>query len=487
MTARPLRPHQVRALDKLREALLSGARAVMFEAPTGFGKTRVMAEIVLRARARGKRLLLIVPALSLIDQTITALEGEGVTHIGVIQADHPRTDPSAPVQVASAATLRRRGVPEVDLVMIDEAHEHFEFFGPMIADAKAAKRIVIGLSATPWSKGLGKHYDALVNVTSTAELIRDSFLSPFRVFAPSHPDLKSVGTVAGDFNEGQLANAMNKPELVADIVAEWLKRGERRPTFAFAVDRAHAREIQAQFHAASVRAEYIDGDTPRDRREEVRRRFHDGRAEVVVSVGTMTKGVDWDVRCIILARPTKSEILFVQIVGRGLRTAPGKTDCIILDHSSTHQRLGMVTGIRHDKLDDGEPRPAKRTAPRLLPRECPECQAVFPTSLATCPSCGCEAGSAVETDAAGELVQFNENAALAALMRRRRRAAVYGGLKALAAEKGYAAGWAYHKFVERMGDKPDDVRDAEPVPPAIELRRWAKSRAIAYAKARKSA
>src|SRR5258708_9633418 len=110
--------------------------------------------------------------------------------------------------------------------------------------------------------------------------------------------------------------------------------------------------------------------------------FHAGEVDVVCNVGCLTTGIDWDVRCIILARPTKSEMLFVQMIGRGLRTADGKVDCLVLDHSDTHTRLGFVTDIHHDDLDDGKPRPkAESKAIAKLPKPRPKCTFLMPPQM----------------------------------------------------------------------------------------------------------
>ena len=325
----------------------------MVQAPTGAGKTVIAAAIVNGALDKGKRVLFVVPFLSLVDQTVTAFVRQGLTDIGVIQGYHPMTDAQQPIQVASIQTLQRRALPPADIVIVDEAHRWFGFFGEWMQRPEWAKVPFVGLSATPWTKGLGKHYDDLIVATTTSELIDKGFLSPFRVFAPAHPDLSGVKVVAGDYHEGQLSEAMSKPVLVADTVATWLRLGEDRPTLCFAVDRAHARRIADEFEAAGVPTGYVDANTPADERERIGKRLREGQIKVVCNVFCLTTGVDWDVRCIILARPTKSEILYTQIIGRGLRTAEGKADCLILDHSDTTLRLGFVTDIHHEHLDDG--------------------------------------------------------------------------------------------------------------------------------------
>jgi DNA repair protein RadD len=222
---RPLRPHQQRALDDLRLSLARGHRRPMLQAPTGFGKTLAAAHIIQRALDKRKRVAFTVPALSLIDQTVAAFEAEGIRWLGVMQGIHERTDRDQPVQVCSVQTVARRKRPDVDLVIVDEAHQiHREIFRWM-NDCPGIP--FIGLSATPWARGLGKHYDDLIIAATTADLIRDGYLSPFVAFAPSEPDLANVRTVAGDYHEGELADAMDKPVVTGDIVGTWRKRGER--------------------------------------------------------------------------------------------------------------------------------------------------------------------------------------------------------------------------------------------------------------------
>jgi superfamily II DNA or RNA helicase len=131
-----------------------------------------------------------------------------------------------------------------------------------MTDPAWQSRPFIGLSATPWTPGLGRYFDDLIIAATTQTLISEGYLAPFRVFAPSHPDLTGVRTVAGDYHEGDLSGTMNNNLLVADIVDTWKQRGENRPTFCFAVDRAHAKNLQKKFTEAGVPTGYIDAYTP---------------------------------------------------------------------------------------------------------------------------------------------------------------------------------------------------------------------------------
>jgi superfamily II DNA or RNA helicase len=458
----------------------------LIQAPTGFGKTLLAAAIAEGAVRNKRRAIFVVPALSLIDQSVERLWAQGIHDIGVMQAAHELTNASRSIQVASVQTLMRRDLPPADVVLVDEAHRWFDFYGGWMGDPAWQSVPFIGLSATPWTKGLGKHYDDLIIASTTRELIDGGHLSPFQVFAPSHPDLAGVRTVAGDYHEGDLGEAMNKAPLVADIVSTWLERGQGRPTLCYCVDRAHARTVKERFEASGVAAGYMDAFTDAEERREIKRQFHAGEIKIVCNVGVLTTGVDWDVRCIILARPTKSEMLFTQIVGRGLRTAAGKADCLILDHSDSHLRLGFVTDIHHEHLDDGKhgARASSRKSEEALPKECPKCAYLRPAKVHVCPNCGFapQRQSAVEC-VAGELVELKGRCApkLGDLS----DAALFGQLKYFARERGYKDGWASHKFRELRNRWPNGFGYHVPeIQPELRVRSWIHSRQIAYAKRR---
>jgi superfamily II DNA or RNA helicase len=473
-------PHQIKAMNMLRAALAAGKKRPVLQMPTGAGKTFVAAAIVEGARRKDNRVVFTVPAIELVDQSLEAFGAEGIDQMGVIQADHILTDWRKPVQIASVQTLAlRKELPAASIVIVDEAHRSYRVIEKWMAERPDL--VFIGLSASPWARGMAKHWDALVIPTTTRELIDTGYLSPFRAFAPSEPDLSKVSTVAGDFHEGQLSEVMNEPKLTADIVATWLRHGESRPTLCFAVDRAHARKLQGEFVAAGVPAAYMDGYTEKPEREAIRNAFHYGSVKVVVNVGVLTTGVDWDVRCLILARPTKSEMLYVQIIGRALRTAEGKTDALILDHTGTTQRLGFVTDIHHELLDDGRPRTGRASKPQAehLPVKCPSCHYLKPTGVHKCPACGFapERQSRIEAKA-GELVQLRGNARKPT---RPEMQKFWSGLLWFCESRGYKRGWASNQYREKFGVWPRGMHDIS-MPPDATCSGWVTASAIRYRK-----
>jgi superfamily II DNA or RNA helicase len=484
-----LRPRQVLALHQLRAALGSGKKRVILKAPTGFGKTVLAAEIIHRALERGKKVLFVVDAISLVDQTARSFYEQGITDIGVIQADHEMTKPGAAVQVCSQATLaRRRFLPEADLVMIDEVHVFYKFYQKWMEKWDAIP--FIGLSATPYTTGLGKHFQQLICTATTQELIEEGDLCDFRVFAPAKPDLSKVKVIAGDYNEAELALVMNNADLVAGIVETWKAKAEGLPTLVYAVDRAHARAIQAEFDRACIKFEYIDAYTEREDREVIKKQFHNGEVAGVVSVGCLTKGIDWDVRCIVLARPTKSDMLYQQIIGRGLRNAPGKEYVLILDHSSTTLRLGFVTEVdeRHGALSMGKKGQSVREVKEPQSKECSQCHFVKPPKVWECPNCGHKPERQPDVvHIAGQLeeltkTQKRNNKSSDAVD----KAFFLGECLTYALKRGRAEGWAKHLYRAKYGVWPNKITPFMRTPTAETLT-YITAQAIRYAKGKANA
>lgn len=477
---RNLRPYQADAIQAVRQSLGRGKKRPVLMLPTGGGKTRVAGEIVAMARAKGTRVLFVVPAISLIDQTVDSFRRDGIESVGVIQADHWMTDASKPVQVCSIQTLERRALPEgVGLVIVDECHRGSKFLREWMAKWPTVP--FIGLSATPWAAGMALQWDDLIVASTTEGMIEQGYLSKFVVYAPGHPDLSGVKMLAGDYHEGQLGEAMDKAPLIADIVQSWQRLGNNQPTLLFAVNRLHAAHCQTQFIDAGIPAGYIDAYTEMEERRIISDQFHRGDLKVVCNVGCLTTGIDWDVRCIILARPTRSKMLFVQMVGRGLRTAAGKDHCIIIDHSDTHQTLGFVTDIHSDTLSSGKKEsPQQKDKKEPLPKECPKCHFLRPAKAGLCPSCGFkpEASSEVE-HVQGELVEIKPKADKAMKQR------WFSMLLAHAAAQGYQSGWAANKYRQKFDVWPRGLSDHR-VQPDVEVAGWIKSEQIKWAKRKKA-
>lgn len=471
-----LRPHQGKAIAMLRSSLGKGLRRVVIQGPTGFGKTLVAAKIIEGAVEKGNRVIFTAPAISLIDQTVAAFEAEGIDGIGVMQASHPRTNPLARVQVASVQTLAQRDIPTAALVIVDECHIRASVIERLMAERPDV--FFVGLSATPWARGMGLLWQDLVIPVTIGELIEGGYLSRFRVFAPDVPDMSGVKTVAGDYHEGQTAALMEGKALMASVVETWLAKGESRPTLLFGVNRAHAKALYEAFQAAGVAAAYCDAYTDVVERQFIERQFRSGEVKIACSVRTLTTGIDWPVSCIIDAAPTKSEMLHVQKIGRGLRVNEGTEDLLILDHAGNSLRLGLVTDIGHDRLDDTENGKQKvRAKAEKLPKPCSSC-GVLHVGL-TCPSCGHvrKPQSGVET-VDGELVEITgKSKALTSAQKQE----WWSGLLFIARKRQRSRGWASHTYREKTGVWPRGLADL-PSEPRQEIWNYVKAKDIRFAK-----
>lgn len=492
---RPLRPRQSAAIEAIRQAVKDGHKRIVVQGPTGFGKTLLAAHLIASSLAKGNRPLFTCPAITLIDQTVKAFEREGIADIGVIQAKHERTDWRAAVQVASVQTLIRRPLPEAHFILIDEVHITFEKLNAILDSDAWKDKIVIGLSATPWTKGMGHRWTKLIIAATIQELIAEGFLSTFIIYAPAdekEPDLSGVRTVAGDFEEKGASAVMSNAVIVADVVKTWKEKADNQPTFLFAVDRAHAKSLQEEFERGGIPCGYIDAFTERDKRREIFGMMRRGEFRIIASVGCLTTGVDEDVRVIVDAAPTKSEIRHVQKIGRGLRTADGKERLLILDHAGNTLRLGMVTDIHHDHLDThkpgerGEAYAQDRPAPK--PHKCQNCHALIPAGRRNCPGCG-EAFKPSRSSVHardGELVLMSPDDP-----REKQKAAKapenkqqwYSEFLGLAKERGHSEGWAAHRFREKFKEWPNRLAKT-PTMPGAKVLSFDKHCRIRYAKSR---
>jgi DNA repair protein RadD len=479
-----LRPYQVDALAQFDAAVAAGYRAPLLVAPTGGGKTVIAAALIERELARGHRVLLAAPRRELVGQTCDKLEAVGVAHGVLLAGADVRAGLEAPVQVASVDTLVARAIrrtafelPAFDLVIVDEAHLSVTAVRQRLLSLWP-DAIRLGLTATPTRKdgrALGLLYDIIVEPATTASLMAAGFLVPARYFSWPTPNLRGVRTVAGDYNLADLEQVMNTSGLVGDIVAHWQKHASVRRTVVFAVSIAHAVALAEAFRQHGVAAEHVDAGTPAVQRAATFARFRSGETQVLTNCFLVAYGFySPPLSCVVLARPTKSLMLFLQMLGRGLRIAPGKTDCLVLDHSGAVHQHGFATDPRPWTLEGK--RALKPTPPRgrqAQVTECPACHALFAGT--TCPECGYvrPVGRIVHAFE-GELIEIGEIGAGDDV---RARMTFYRELLGYAAERQWKKGAAAHRYRERYGAFPAWSWNAlPPLPPTQATRRWIAER-----------
>lgn len=488
-----LRPYQTQQVQELRQGIALGKLVQMLMSPTGSGKTEVAKKIIVGSQEKKRRIWFIVDSVKLLDQTLARFHKDGL-YAGAIQADHPCTDYSKPIQVATVQSLRSRldyllNNYRPDLILIDEAHAVFQVHIELIEWCRRNKVPVIGLSATPWRRGLGKVFDRLICTVSTADLTDMGFLVPTICYAPGVPSLKGVKTKAnGDFIEDELAKVMGDAKIMGDVVSHWRQLGENRKTMVFACDVLHSKSLAERFCQAGVKAAHIDGYMPAQEAEEIFRLYQKGEIKVLVSVAMLIKGVDDpSTSCIVIARPTKSLMLHYQMLGRGLRLSPdtGKKDCIIIDHSGNLLLNGMPTDPVPTVMDTGEGERVDRKQADMGDQEkktkpCPKCKFMFAGLM--CPKCGHEIvipdGVVV---ASGKLVKLDDRAKV---LGPTSKEAIFSQLLGYAQSKGKKDGWAQYAYQAFMKELPDRswIGKVGPKAPTEEISQWVKGYNVRRAK-----
>jgi superfamily II DNA or RNA helicase len=410
MSRKSLHPYQAETIQKLGESFRRGHRRIVCQVATGGGKSVIQTHITFEHLRKGGQLaLLTAPRKELVRQNHKHLAEHGMGgQVGIIrggiQPQYSRT-----IQVATVPALERRVakglIRKPSLVLVDECHLRSKLLERLMGGSEWEDVLFLGFSATPWTKGMGNVWDDLVIGATTKQLIGDGYLVPFETYASQQkPDLTGVRTVetflGPDYQEEGLAEAMSRPTIIADVVETGIRLAVRLglKLICFCVNLAHAKAVFEAYCAAGVSAAYIDGKTPDgtnpgeiDERTEIKKGLESGKYEVVVNCQVLQIGSDWPfVDCIQLARPTRSEMLYTQMLGRGLRNSPGKTMLRILDHTEAWRQLGPVDEIHYDELDDGS---STKTSPKAKkeeaqPKECPDCHYVKPPRVATCPQCG---------------------------------------------------------------------------------------------------
>jgi len=463
-----LRDYQIDALNRLRRGFAAGLRRICLVAPTGAGKTTIAAELMRGAVAKGNRVLFLAHRTELIEQCAARLDAFGVD-LGVVKNGTRRAKPSAPVQVASVQTLVNRRMPQARIVIVDECHRvHGETYLKILANYTGS--LVVGLTATPVrldGKGLADVFDELVEAASVTELIASGVLIRPKVYAPQTPDLEDVRMTAGDYNQRDLGAAMNTPRLVGGIVEHWQRLTPGRKTVVFASSVEHSKAIVASYLEVGVRAAHLDGTTPQVERQQILEDLASGAVTVVSNVAVLTEG--WDcptVEVVTLARPTKSLSMYLQMVGRGVRSAPGKEAAWVLDHAGCAHTHGLAS-VDRDWPSFFKGRKTKPGAPSL--KNCPECYAVVPANASICPECrfvwqeltNRQRSGPVDVD--GELVEVKETRAPHWLDRYRpagekatqdEKDTLWAFLKVVCERKGFKKGWAAHQYREVMGVWP---------------------------------
>ena len=401
-----LRLYQQRTINAIRQAIADKHKKILVVLPTGGGKGFMAARIMQDCTQKGNNSIFFADQRELVTQLISQLDRMNAPY-DVLLAGYKKEYQSyeefdtALAMVASKDTLWSRAfrskkieIPDARLVQFDEAHKSLAKTWDGIAQAYADE-IIIGWTATPCrmdGKGLGDTFTKLILGASYAELQRDGFLVPVRIWAPDRPDLKGLKMSKGDFAQKDLCERMDVEKLVGDIVRDWKQRADDRQTVCFASGVQHSIHIRNMFREAGVTAEHLDGKLETTERDDIMGRVKDGEVTVLCNYGVATTGVDvpnW--KYMINARPTKSFALWRQMSGRIQRPVEGHDHCVIQDHSDCSTTFGFPDEDVEWTLDttakiQEEHEKKQREKDNADPYECTQCHEVYRGPV--CPNCG---------------------------------------------------------------------------------------------------
>lgn len=483
-----LRDYQKYAIVLVKNEIIAKNKRIVLSIPTGGGKSLCAQAIIEGAIAKDKKAMFVVNRVQLVDQMSSHLSRAGIMH-GIIQGNNTRST-YHPVVIASVDTIHTRGYPEVDILIIDECHSCAGNLKYRKMIEYYQDKVIVGITATHWARGLGKEYsfgklfETVVSPITIPELIDQGYLVDVDIYAPQGPDLSKVRVVAGEYEEKSLAEASDKPKLIADIVEQWMKVAKGEQTIAFAVDIPHSKHIVEQFIAAGVSAVHVDYKMKYEEKQEIYRAYKNCEFTILSNCILLGEGADFPAAsCLIYARATKSFIRYVQICGRIMRIFKGKLRGKILDHSGTSMRLGFPTEPQPLVLDDGKPKQSTgsdKKKEKPLPKPCIKCTYLKPESVHKCPICGFapERQNTVEVKP-GELTKLTPKKNKMATIDKSK---LYRELLFIANEKKWSDGRLSHVFRDLAGCWPNFYKGESAIEASPETRRLVQHLNIKFAK-----
>ena len=418
-----LRDYQAKGIDDIRAAFSEGFRRVLFVAPCGSGKTRMMVYMDEQARLRGNRTLFVVHRRELLEQAKKA-GCENVVSVQALVKNPPREIP--------------------DVLVFDEAHHATAGSWQKIL-AMFPEAWVVGLTATPVrlnGQGLGSVFEVLVRGAEAQELIEQGFLSSYQYYAPPmQADLSGLKIRAGDYQSEQVAALMDKPQIIGDAIEHYLKLAKGKQAIAYCASISHSIHTAEEFCKAGVYAMHVDGTTPNQKRDQIMDDFKQGKIQVLCNVDLISEGFDVpNMEAVILLRPTASLALYIQQSMRPLRPMEGK-QAIILDHVGNVLRHGLPDEPREWELNPPKKRRKPKAGSGATVRQCPWCYGVHrPTPH--CLWCGYEypiQSREIEMTE-GELQEYKKGRRIEV-----GAAQTIGDLMRIARERKYKLGWVYHQ------------------------------------------
>lgn len=481
-----LRSYQEQTLDALRQGFAEGKRAQILYAPTGAGKTEMAIALMKAVKDKGNKAAMLLDRVVLCDQTSRRLEKYKIEH-GVMQADHWRYRPYENIQVCSAQTLERRGeMPGLNLLIVDEAHQTREQTIDFIKQNPSVR--VIGLTATPFTKGLGKIYDNVVSTVTTRQLVDDKILVPLRVFVAKEIDMTGAKKVAGEWSADEVTTRGKK--ITGDVIATWIEKtnqifGKPVKTIVFAAGVDHGSDLAAKWQEQGYNFICISYKDDDEWKRKVIEDFSkpDTQIQGLIATDILTKGFDVpDVMIGISARPfSKSLSSHIQQMGRVMRGYDGKDFAVWLDHSGNYLRFRQDWDAVYedgvDNLDEGKEKAKKEPSERIKEEsKCPSCFILWEGGD-VCANCGHVKQKKNQVHSvSGEMVELTPSE------KREGKQAFWSQMVWMIRYQGWSRGRASHTYREMFGVWPKGLAEDNPIPPSAETKRFIDKKLHAFLK-----
>jgi ATP-dependent helicase IRC3 len=356
-----LRPYQSECLTAIEEAESRSIKRPLVALPTGTGKTIIFSHLIAE---RPGRSLVLAHRDELISQAAEKMSLVApMRDLGIVKAERDEHD--APTVLASVQTLARpnrlgRVTADFQTIVVDEAHhaaaETYQRILEHLGMGAIGGPLVTGFTATPERSDklmLGNTFDEIVYQRSILDMIYEGYLCDLRaVQVMLETDFDALRTHHGDFAERDLEASLLAANAPQHVLEAWQEHASDRKTLIFTPTVATAHEMAHAFKEAGIQAEALDGSTPLDERRAMLKLFHSGDIQVLVNCAVLTEGFDEpSVGCIVIARPTTSRPLYIQMIGRGTRIYPGKPDCLILDVVGASSRHELQTASSLFKIE----------------------------------------------------------------------------------------------------------------------------------------
>jgi len=338
------------------------------------------------------------------------------------------------------------------MVVLDEAHTTaFSTAGKWIMENLESKRI--GFTATPYrlskKEGMKTYFDSLLAAPVPHKLQEMGYLCKMRYFSlKQQADVSNVPLSQGDYKTKDLSNACNDPELIKAIINDWREKANGRRSLAFCVDVSHAEAVAIAFNEAGIPAATVSGETPIAERNRIYSKLESGEILVLTSCMVVSIGFDSPlVDCLMLLRHTKSKAIHFQQIGRGMRIAPGKKNCIVLDQTGNCKTLGLPESMRKFTLDE-----AKEVGRGDVPmKECPECGEIHYCFVQVC-SCGYTWAKEIRKERELEELVVKKPK-IRKLTIQEKRDIYYESIRQ-AYDLGYPPSWAFFQYKTEVGELP---------------------------------